>query len=146
MKRKIFMSLLGLSLLALFSRTSVQAQVVGEVEARIPFSFYAGDAKLPAGRYFVKALGDSNLSVMEITSANGRTSALFGIRDSEADKRPSKTELIFDKYGKSYYLAKVFEQGDKYGSAVEGSRYETRAAKGESKTGTRTVLCRRRSG
>ena len=30
------------------------AQIIGELEADIPFQFYAGTAKLPAGKYVVQ--------------------------------------------------------------------------------------------
>lgn len=145
MRKQMLMSLIGISLLVLLGGSSARAQVIGEVEAKIPFNFYAGNTRLPAGKYFIKVLDDSSLSVMEISSANGRTSALFDVRDSQANAKPPKDELIFDKYGNQYFLAKVYEQGNKYGSAVEESRYEKRTAKDGAKAETRSVPCRRRS-
>lgn len=145
MRKKMLMSLISLSLLVLLGASSARAQVVGEVEAKIPFNFYAGNTRLPAGKYFIKVLDDFNLSVMEISSANGRTSTLFNVRDSQAAANPPKDELIFDKYGDQYFLSKVYEQGNKYGSAVEKSRYEKRTAKDEAKAETLSVPCQRRS-
>ena len=32
------------------------AQIIGELEVNIPFQFYAGNTKLPAGKYVVRML------------------------------------------------------------------------------------------
>jgi hypothetical protein len=117
---------MGLSLLVLLGGITARGQVIGEVEAKVPFNFYAGNTRLPAGKYVFKVLDHSNLSVMEITSAKRGRSAFFEIRDSQAKANPSKDELIFNKHGNQYFLAKVYEKGDKYGSAVNQSRYEKR--------------------
>ena len=75
------------------------AQIIGELEADIPFQFYAGNAKLPAGNYVVHMLDTSDLKVMEIRAADGSTSALFEVDNAEANAAPRKSELIFNKYG-----------------------------------------------
>jgi hypothetical protein len=106
-----------------------QAQIVGNIEANIPFQFHAGDAKLPAGKYLIHMLDDSNLTVMEISNVDGSVSALFDVGSIQASSTPAKTELIFNKYGNSYYLAKLFDGGNADGSRVVGSRYEKRVGK-----------------
>jgi hypothetical protein len=102
------------------------AQVIGEIEANIPFQFHAGDTKLPPGRYVIHPLDNSDLTIMEITSADGSTSALFEVGDAVANSAPAKTELIFNKYGDRYFLAKMFDEGVPDGSNVVESRYEKR--------------------
>jgi hypothetical protein len=123
----------GLQLLMLFigfvfaltvNPGQAHAQVIGDLEANIPFQFHAGDAKLPAGKYVIHVLDNSDLSVMEISSADGSASALFEVRQTEANSAPAKTELIFNKYGKKYFLAQVFDEGNPGGSRVDKSRYE----------------------
>jgi hypothetical protein len=61
---------------------------------------------------------------MEISSEDGSTSALFEVHDAEANSAPGKSELIFNKYGNRYFLAKLFDEGNPNGSAVNVSRYE----------------------
>jgi hypothetical protein len=100
------------------------AQIIGNLEVTIPFQFHAGNAKLPAGKYIIHMLDNSDLTVMEITSADGSTSALFEVQDAEANSTPAKSELIFNKYGNRYFLAKVFDEGDANGSEVSKSTYE----------------------
>ena len=45
------------------------AQIIGELEVNVPFQFYAGNAKLPAGKYVLHMLDNSDLRIMEISSA-----------------------------------------------------------------------------
>jgi hypothetical protein len=112
-----------------------QAQIIDQLDVNIPFQFHAGSAKLPAGQYVVQILADSDLTVMEIRSANDSISALLDVRDTQANGTPAKSELIFNKYGNSYFLEKAFEEGSPNGSRVTDSSYEKRlgqaAADGE---------------
>ena len=101
------------------------AQITGELEVNIPFQFYAGDAKLPAGKYVVRMLDNTNLRLMEISSADDSVSALFAVKDTQGPA-PRKSELLFNKYGNRYFLAKVFDEGNPDGSAVPESQYEKR--------------------
>jgi hypothetical protein len=105
----------------------VHAQIIGRLVVNIPFQFHAGNAKLPAGNYVIHMLDVSDLTVMEISSADGSISALFDVHDAEANSAPAKTELIFNKYGDRYFLAKVFDEGNANGSEVFKSSYEKRA-------------------
>jgi hypothetical protein len=104
--------------------TKAHAQIIGDLDVTIPFQFHAGDAKLPAGKYTIHTVDNSDLRLMEISSADGSTSALFEVRDAEANSAPAKSELIFNKYGNRYFLAKLFDEGNPNGSAVNESRYE----------------------
>ena len=122
--RKLLSLCIGLLFALTVHPGKAHAQISGEIEANIPFQFHAGDTKLPPGNYIIHMLGDSDLKVMEITSADGSTSALFEVQDAEANSTPGKSELIFNKYGNRYFLAKVFDEGNPSGSQVLKSRYE----------------------
>jgi hypothetical protein len=104
-----------------------RAQIIGNLEVDVPFQFHAGNVKLPAGKYIIRPLDDSDLTVMEISSADGSISALFDVEDMQANSTPTKSELIFNKYGNSYFLSKLFDEGNPDGSKVlPKSRYEQR--------------------
>jgi hypothetical protein len=102
------------------------AQIVGDLEVDIPFQFHAGNARLPAGKYRIHMLDNSDLTLMEISSADGSSSALFEVQAATADQVPAQSELIFNKYGSRYFLATVFDEGNQNGSQVVESRYEKR--------------------
>ena len=125
--------LLSVLVLSVFALTifagKAHAQIVGDLDVDIPFQFHAGNARLPAGKYRIHVLDGSDLTVMEITSADGSTSALFEVQDAEANATPAKSELIFNKYGNRYFLAKLFDEGNPSGSAVDESRYEKTVSK-----------------
>src|ERR1700719_1852997 len=103
--------------------TKAHAQIVGDLEVNIPFQFHAGNAKLPPGKYVIHML-DNDFTVMEISSADGSASALFQVKDAETNAEPPKSELIFNKYGNRYFLAKLFDEGNPSGSRVTESSYE----------------------
>jgi hypothetical protein len=123
--------------------SKAQAQIVGDLEVNIPFQFHAGNAKLPAGDYRIHVMEDSNLTIMEISSADGSTSTLFQVHDTDANSTPTKNELIFNKYGNRYFLAKLFQEGSSSGSQVLESRYEERISHDETVEGQEHVAARR---
>jgi hypothetical protein len=111
-----------------------KAQIIGDLEVNIPFQFHAGNAKLPAGTYRIHVLDNSDLTIMEISSVDGSISALFQVQDAEANPAPAKSELIFNKYGNRYFLAKLFDESNPSGSQVIESRYEKRISEAASET------------
>ena len=129
-RRSSVQRLLSLLVFSVFALSifagKAHAQIVGDLDVNIPFQFHAGNAKLPAGKYRIHMLDDSDLTVMEIISADGSTSALFQVQESDANSAPAKSELIFNKYGNRYFLAKLFDEGNPNGSEVLKSRYETK--------------------
>jgi len=104
--------------------TKAHAQIMGQLEGNVPFEFHVGNSKLPAGKYVIHTLDDSGLTVMEISSADGSTSVLFDVRSVEADSVPARNELIFNKYGNRYFLAQLFDEGNRNGDEVVASRDE----------------------
>jgi hypothetical protein len=126
MGRHLLLSFIALVFTLTFSPSKAHAQIIGEIEADIPFQFHAGDAKLPAGKYIIRTVDNTDLTIMEIISEDNSVSALFEVRDAEASAAPAKTELIFNKYGDRYFLAKLFDEGNPSGSTIAESRYEKR--------------------
>src|SRR5580692_1195690 len=58
-KRHYSVSLcMALVFVAMIHPSPVHAQLVGSMEADIPFQFHAGDTKLPAGKYVIRMLVD----------------------------------------------------------------------------------------
>ena len=121
------------------SAISAQGQIIGQLEADIPFTFHAGGAKLPPGRYIIHVLDSSNLGLLEIQSADGRTAALFEVREAQHSTPPKKTELVFNHYGNRYFLSKLFDEGEQVGSAVVESGYSKQYASGGATDGEKHV-------
>jgi hypothetical protein len=106
-----------------------QAQLIGNLEADVPFQFHVGKTTLPAGRYMIHELEGGDLTIMQISSADGKLSALFDVESAQAKTTPEKSELIFNKYGDSYFLSEMFDEGNVDGSRLFASRDEKRASK-----------------
>ena len=124
---RYLLSVVAALLLALaISPGIAHAQVIGHIEVNVPFQFHAGNTKLPAGKYVLHMLDNSDLTIMEISTLDGSTSALFEVEPTQASSAPAKSELIFKKYGDRYFLAKVFDGDNPDGSRVIVSRYEKR--------------------
>jgi hypothetical protein len=123
--------------------SKAQAQIIGDLEADIPFQFHAGNAKLPAGKYIIHVLDSTDQNVMEIRSAEGSTAALFEVHGVEASAAPAKGELIFNKYGDRYFLEKLFDPSNPSGSELYESRYEKRVSQAAAE-GQERVPVRRR--
>src|SRR6266446_3282858 len=81
--------------------TKAQAQIVGNLEADIPFQFHVGNAKLPPGTYIIHVLDNSDLTMMEISSADGSSSALFEVRDTEVKTAAAKRCASLERVGKT---------------------------------------------
>jgi hypothetical protein len=122
--RNLLSLFIALAFTLMFHPAKAHAQIIGSLEVTIPFQFYVGNAKLPAGKYVIRTVDNTDLTFMEISSADGSTSALFEVRDAEANSTPAKSEVIFNKYGDRYFLAKLFDEGNPNGSAVSESHYQ----------------------
>ena len=121
---KIFLSLclMGFGVVAAHAQIETDATV----EANIPQAFIVKDTTLPAGKYTIKVLDELEPSVLEIRSANGRTAVLFDTEATQPRNMPGKTELVFDKIGDTYFLSRIFVEGDDSGNQLPKSRMEQR--------------------
>ena len=72
-------TLLILCILAGIGGSSAKAQIDSDttVEADIPHAFVVRETTLPPGRYTIKVLDDTNLNLLDIRSANGRSAGVF---------------------------------------------------------------------
>lgn len=125
---------LSFLLLPVFALTifagKASAQIVGDLDADIPFQFHVGNRELPAGKYRVHVLDEATLKIMEIISVDGSSFALFQVQESDANAAPVKSEMIFNKYGDDYFLSKLYDEGDPSGSELIESRYEKQISRG----------------
>jgi hypothetical protein len=139
MKQRVI-CLLGFIGVALgMSTIGAQGQIIGQLEANIPFTFHAGGAKLPPGKYVIHVLDNTDLGLMEIQSADGRSSALFSVREAQGSTEPKTAELVFNHYGDRYFLSRLFDEGDKVGSAVVEAGYSKQYAPGGASDGEKEV-------
>ena len=116
-------SIFALSLLVLFAPFA-EAQITNEIKANVHHSFIVDNTTLPPGQYVFRMLGTQALTSMLVTSANGDTSVEFLVREATDSHVPKHSELVFRRYEKKEFLAKIFEVGTKDGVAVEELSHE----------------------
>jgi len=91
--------------------TEAQAQITGDLEADIPFQFHAGNTKVPPGKYTIHVVDNSALTTMEISSADGSSSALFEVRDAQNQSGNSSRDGVHDSLAGQLFHEPVQEIG-----------------------------------
>jgi hypothetical protein len=144
MKKMIRRPLLTLILLGSIVPVAAGVQIISRITFSTTFPFTVGNTKFPAGSYSIRPLDDDS-EIMEISSADGKTSALFETMSTELPRPPSKGEVVFKKYGDNYVLSEIYEPGSKTGAmAIKSHAERQHAKKGgtpskESVSATKTV-------
>lgn len=124
--RPVVKAVLGLFASMCLAQIS-HAQIVDQIQADVSHSFIVANTTFPAGKYDFRIQPDSDLTIMTVTSADGKHSAEFIVREAQTNHTPQHSELIFNRYGDKEFLSKIFEEGSQIGSAVaEVPRQELR--------------------
>lgn len=105
----------------LFS-ASAFAQSGDQNSFEIPFSFQVGKAKLPAGKYEVKRISSSSFLLRNETG-NATVIALSPMSINEKVSEPSE-KLVFNRYGKNYFLRQIFPNRNAAGRGLNESNSE----------------------
>jgi hypothetical protein len=119
----------GMGLLSLLSVMPLAAQIDNGVDFTTSFTFYAGNAKMPAGSYKITQSDiDMDASILQIQSNDGVHSALVEFIPTHSAQPHPHSDVTFHKYGGTEYLNRVWVQGQEYGMKVEPTKAETKAA------------------
>jgi len=122
------------------------AQITAEIRAKIPFSFYVQETKLPAGTYLLKMMDNTDLNVMQIESADYEFSVMFPVDAAQLSNAPANTELMFHQYGNDEYLSRIFEKGNPDGDRVVLTHHESEMQKTETTSQEHSVPAERHGG
>jgi hypothetical protein len=111
------------------------------VEFATSFPFTVGLATVPAGSYTIRP-DDDNPAILLLTGA--RASVMFQTISAEAREVPSKTEVVFKRYGNGYVLKDIWVEGSTIGAEATPAEGERHIAKSDSK-GEQRVAARKGS-
>ena len=75
----------------------------------VPFDFYVGAEKLPAGEYMVRT--EASHTTMRIQRRDQSPGAYFSIRPVEGREIQNQSKLVFHKYGEDYFLSQIWTAG-----------------------------------
>ncbi|HZE72903.1 MAG TPA: hypothetical protein VE135_25605 [Pyrinomonadaceae bacterium] len=125
MKKQIFNVLVTGCLLALMLAVPASAQEPGTaMRADIPFDFIVRGKTLPAGNYEIERINDSPEGLIIRNINDKHDHAMFETLSVETRITPSTGEIVFHRYGDSYFLAEVLTPGEQIGRELVPSRAE----------------------
>lgn len=112
MKTRILIAMAALSAAMLFSTVALQAQGPTPIMAKVdvPFAFVAGGMAMPAGRYNLFHIVNSN--VILVRSSDLKAAAMVHVNWSLTGAKASANKLVFHRYGEKYFLAEVWTATD----------------------------------
>ncbi len=125
MKKQIFSAVVTGCLLALMITVPAHAQMPGTtMRATIPFDFIVRGKTLSAGNYEIKRISDSPEGLIIRNVNEKRDHVMFATEPVEPRKIPNRSEIVFHRYGDSYFLSEVLTAGEETGQEVLPSRAE----------------------
>ena len=120
-----------MSLLSMLCAIPAMAQITNRVTFDAPSTFYAGNAKMPAGSYTVTQPDpDNNLLLIE--NASGSHSVFVEYQDASSNTPHAQTDVTFTKYGDVDFLSAIWIEGHKSEMQIVPSKFEQKAAKAAS--------------
>lgn len=140
MKGQLIRALMLLILFATLGLASAYAQVDTAIQASIPFNFTVRGSTLPAGKYYIKQLNDTDPNLLEIRSADNRRVVIFTTIDDQAANAPKRSELVFDRIGDMYFLSQVWLKGYNLGEELPKTRAERRMKGAGARIENHTVI------
>jgi len=125
MKRKVFGIALGGCVIAIAAVATAFAQMPGEpIRATIPFDFTVQGRTLPAGKYEIRRIGEQagGLEIANLTDHHDHV--FFETASKQTLRVPKRGELVFHRYGDTYFLSQVWGPGLETGRELATSRQE----------------------
>ena len=112
-------------LLTLFVVVGAHAQDPGTaIRVSIPFDFTVEKKTLPAGEYEVRRISDEPTGLLIQNVNHRRNEAMFQTEALDVRRIPSRSLLIFHRYGDSYFLSEVVTAGQETGEELRPTRTE----------------------
>lgn len=123
--KKFFSVVAAGCLLSLLLVGSTRAQEPGtSIRVSIPFDFMVRGKALPAGEYEIRRILDEPIGLL-IRNVNDKHDQLVVETEPKIDRWLSKKdELIFNRYGDSYFLSEVVTAGEQTGEELNPSHAE----------------------
>ena len=110
--KKLFSVMVIGSLLTLLIAGTAFAQLPGTaIRASIPFDFTVRGRTLPAGEYEITRISDE-ASGLIIRNVDRKHEAVFETEPVYSEKAPRRDELVFHRYGDTYFLSEVVTAGE----------------------------------
>src|SRR5262249_28326493 len=103
-KSVVFGLIAALAFVSMGIPTSIYAQAT-LLRMTVPFDFYFGAQKFPAGIYTVGRVGLSD--AIRISDEQGRAAVAVSNATDTPRKDLAKSQVVFNRYGNTYFLSEV---------------------------------------
>jgi hypothetical protein len=128
------------ALLLFASVQQARAQMTGPIQFTTTFPFAVGYATVPAGTYTIRP-DDDDQSILLLTGEH--VGVLFLTDNVQTRQTPSKSEIVFKRFGDGYVLKDVWMEGSDTGAEARPAEAERHAAKhGDAKGDYRVAALR----
>lgn len=127
MKKKVFSAMVTCGLFILGAAANSYAQMPGsEVRTTIPFEFKVNGKTLAPGKYDIKRVNDSPETLLISNEGKGylHDRAMFNTEPRQARKAPGKGEIVFHRYGDTYFLSEILIAGEQTARELPQTRQE----------------------
>ena len=123
--KKIFSVVAAGCLLSMVLVGSTRAQLPGtEIRVQIPFDFTVKGKTLPAGEYEIRRINDEPIGLLIRNMHDKHDNVVFETEPKIDRSITKRDELIFTRYGDSYFLSEVVTAGEQTGEEVNPSHHE----------------------
>lgn len=131
-------NLIRMSLITVVAAAAAVAQNPEAIRMKttIPFTFVAGNKTMPAGQYIVERAYQSPVLVLK--SAGGQVQSII-TNGVESPSAASPRELVFNTYGKEYFLSEFWD-GTNQGRKLHMTSHERELAARRSTPGGTTAV------
>ena len=125
MIKQIFSTLVTGGILALMIAVPARAQMPGtSMRANIPFDFMVRGTMLPAGNYEIRRISDEPAGLLIRNINDKHDHAMFETEPVESSQAPNNSEVVFHRYGDTYFLSEVLTAGEQTGRELPPTREE----------------------
>jgi hypothetical protein len=104
MKPKNLIALVAMFILLPVFWSTLQAQEQLLFRVNIPFEFIAGGVHMPPGQYLAF---HTTPAIIQLVRQDGRASAWIPVKASPIASEGSSNQIVFNRYGETYFLAQV---------------------------------------
>ena len=117
--KRVFSVVVAGCLLSVLWLGSAGAQEPGtKIRASIPFDFTVKGKTLPAGEYEVSRVMDEPITLLLRNVHDKHDEVVVETEPVIGRMTPKRDELIFNRYGESYFLSEVFTAGEQTGEEL----------------------------
>ena len=109
-------------------------QIKIQVDFTMSQPFTVANTTLPAGRYTIRSVQNSDQGVLEVASVTGDNKVMVEVDSAQPDAAQAGSHLVFHKYKNVLALSEVFPSGGNTGYRLVQGQPEKLASKTETPT------------